>query len=125
MESTKGAQLRVARGLLSAVAFLHASGTMHRDIKPGNVMLTEELEPVLIDFSLAKVELDLPHMERAPRTAKEKRRKARGKKIEKPEVQGAKHSQGVGTPLYMAPEVWKNEDYGNAADNWSVGLFYW
>merc|ERR1711972_281474 len=95
MESTKGAQLRVARGLLSAVAFLHASGTMHRDIKPGNVMLTDELEPVLIDFSLAKVELKLESAvaeSRAPRSAKEKRRKARGKTLVKQECEDAKHS---------------------------------
>lgn len=126
LTSTKGAQVRVAFGLLSAVKYLHACKTMHRDIKPGNVMLTDDLDPVLIDFSLAKLELDSTHFEeRAPRTAKERRRKARGKKLkkDKPEGEDAKHSQGVGTPLYMAPEVVGSDDYNPfLADMWSLGI---
>eukprot|EP00928_Gymnodinium_smaydae_P042484 TRINITY_DN285_c1_g1_i1.p1 TRINITY_DN285_c1_g1~~TRINITY_DN285_c1_g1_i1.p1 ORF type:complete len:594 (+),score=102.98 TRINITY_DN285_c1_g1_i1:54-1835(+) len=123
LATAKGSQVRVARGLLGAVAFLHGCKAIHRDIKPGNVMLTEALEPVLIDFSLAKVELDnVLTAERAPRTAREKRRKARGKQIVQSENLEARHSQGVGTPLYMAPEVWKNEDYDNSADIWSTGV---
>lgn len=123
LAATKGSQVRVAHGLLSAVAFMHACKSMHRDIKPGNVMLTDSMEPILIDFSLAKIEIPQAE-EREPRTAKEKRRKARGKSLVKQNQAGedVRHSQGVGTPMYMAPEVVESDEYGASADIWSLGV---
>ncbi|RIQ16888.1 serine/threonine-protein kinase, partial [Jiangella rhizosphaerae] len=47
------ADLRIlARGLLEALTSVHAAGVVHRDIKPGNVMLAPG-GPVLIDFGIA------------------------------------------------------------------------
>ncbi len=47
------ADLRIlARGLLEALTSVHAAGVVHRDIKPGNVMLAAG-GPVLIDFGIA------------------------------------------------------------------------
>lgn len=47
------ADLRIlARGLLEALMSVHAAGVVHRDIKPGNVMLAAG-GPVLIDFGIA------------------------------------------------------------------------
>ena len=40
--------------LLSALIPMHRLGIIHRDIKPGNIMLTTEGEPVLIDFGAAR-----------------------------------------------------------------------
>lgn len=40
--------------LADALSALHARGMLHLDIKPSNVMLTEDLNPVLIDFGLSK-----------------------------------------------------------------------
>lgn len=124
LAATKGSHVRIAGGLLGAVTFLHVGcKTMHRDIKPGNVMLTDDLDPVLIDFSLAKVIDAQAGEDRAPRTAKERRRKARGKTCVKEEDgQQERHSGGVGTPVYMAPEVLACEEYGFPADMWSLGV---
>ncbi len=49
---------RIALPLVSAVAAAHARGVIHRDIKPGNIMVERgergELKPYLLDFGLAR-----------------------------------------------------------------------
>jgi len=44
---------RLIRDLASATAALHTAGVIHRDLKPGNVVLRPDGSPVLIDFGLA------------------------------------------------------------------------
>ncbi|MEC0213727.1 serine/threonine-protein kinase [Paenibacillus ehimensis] len=39
--------------LLDTVDFIHRQGILHRDLKPGNMMISEEGEPVLLDFGSA------------------------------------------------------------------------
>jgi len=44
---------RIATGLFSALAVVHARGIVHRDVKPANVMIGPDGEPTLLDFGLA------------------------------------------------------------------------
>src|SRR5947207_8558757 len=69
----------LVRKLTLAVGVLHQRGLLHRDLKPGNIMLLAEGEPVLLDFGLAK-----------SFTSASRRLTVTG--------------QPVGTPAYMAPE---------------------
>lgn len=40
--------------LLDALETIHAAGVIHRDIKPGNILINDQAEPVLIDFGAAR-----------------------------------------------------------------------
>lgn len=69
---------------------------MHRDIKPQNMFLTRDNKLKLGDFGVSKVMNDFD-------TAK----------------------TTIGTPCYMAPEVWGNQKYDNSADIWSLGCSFY
>jgi serine/threonine protein kinase len=45
--------VEVVRKLAEALAYSHKHGVTHRDVKPGNVLLDEQGEPILVDFGLA------------------------------------------------------------------------
>lgn len=77
-----------------ALDYLHEENLQHRDIKPENILLLKRHAKVA-DFGLAK-------------------------------VQQGKHMQtatGSGTPLYMAPEIWKGHVHPNS-DQYSLALTY-
>jgi len=83
---------QIAQGLAAA----HAQGIIHRDVKPGNVMLHEGATRVrLADFGLARVTFDNSEL--------------------------TSHDQSVGTPAYMAPEQVRCEEIDARADLFSLG----
>src|SRR5437667_6187240 len=48
-----GQVLELATGITKGLAFAHAKGVVHRDLKPGNIWLTADGTPKLGDFGLA------------------------------------------------------------------------
>ena len=50
----RAASLAIAHRVASALAIVHAEGWVHRDVKPGNVAVTEDGEVRLVDFGLAR-----------------------------------------------------------------------
>ena len=90
--------LVIVQRLCEALAYLHSHGLVHRDLKPDNVMVTGEGDPVIVDFGLAA---------RFPGTA--------GR--DTLEVDQAI----VGTPAYIAPEQASGDFVDSRADIFAVG----
>lgn len=85
----------VAAGVADALYYAHQRDMVHRDVKPANIMFTEEGQPVLADFGIARML----------------------------SVSGLTASGAmVGTPAYMAPEIGVGEPATASADIYSLGV---
>jgi serine/threonine protein kinase len=81
-------------GIVIGMYVVHSSGIIHRDLKPANVILHQISHyPLITDFSLSREEDTSVTM-----------------------------TAGIGTPLYMAPEIIIGERYSNKADVFSFGV---
>jgi eukaryotic-like serine/threonine-protein kinase len=93
MSPTEVAGIGVA--IASALDVVHAGGLVHRDIKPGNILLTHNGEPKLSDFGIARA----LHAERVTSSA-----------------------DVLGTAPYLSPEQARGRDVGPATDIYALGL---
>ncbi len=84
----------IGLGVLGALRAAHRAGVVHRDVKPGNVLIGEDGRVVLTDFGLATVPGD-PNVTRTGLV--------------------------LGSPAYIAPERARDGTAGPGADLWSLG----
>jgi len=96
----------VAVPLADALSAAHQRGVVHRDLKPGNVMLTAEGRPKILDFGLAKLE---PVGERELETRQTTELLTQAGQI-------------LGTAAYMAPEQVEGAATDARSDIFSLGV---
>jgi serine/threonine protein kinase len=87
------------RQMLEALDFVHATGVIHRDIKPDNILVVSEREVRLADFGLALLpgdEIDLEELKR-----------------------------GAGSFAYLPPELLEGVRYDTRSDLYSMGLCFY
>lgn len=94
-------RLRLFRRVCAPVQYAHQHLVVHRDLKPGNILITPEGEPRLLDFGIAKV-LD-------PATA------AAGPQTTAPALR-------LLTPRYASPEQLRGQAVTTASDVYSLGV---
>ncbi|WP_416484912.1 serine/threonine-protein kinase [Streptomyces sp. CL12] len=85
---------RIGLWVLRALRAAHAAGVLHRDVKPGNVLLGRDGRVLLTDFGIAQIEGDST----ITRTG-----------------------EVVGSVDYLAPERVRGHDPGPASDLWALG----
>lgn len=87
--------LRVVVDVARALRYAHGRGVVHRDVKPGNILVDQQFRPILCDFGLARTA--------AAETV-------------------TRHGTMVGTPRYMAPEQLQGRKADWRSDLYSLGL---
>jgi serine/threonine protein kinase len=85
---------RIGLWVLRALRAAHAAGVLHRDVKPGNVLLGQDRRVLLTDFGIAQIEGDTT----ITRTG-----------------------EVVGSVDYLAPERVRGHDPGPSSDLWALG----
>ncbi len=91
----------IAREIADALSYAHGEGVVHRDVKPENILLTQQGHALLADFGIARGDHNVAGNDRMTRAG-----------------------LTLGTPSYMSPEQVAGEEVGAASDVYSLGATF-
>ena len=105
------ARTRLFMEICRGIAHAHERGILHRDIKPGNIMVARDGSVQIVDWGLAKAQ----GLEELP---------AEGTPVP---ADSLTTRAGVvfGTPAYMSPEQARGEPYTEHSEVFSLGVLFW
>jgi len=86
--------VRIVRAVGEALQAAHDAGIVHRDVKPGNILIADDGTVKLADFGVARL----------------------------PDASMTREGTFLGTPSYAAPEALKKGAFGPASDIWAFGV---
>jgi Tol biopolymer transport system component len=89
--------------IASGLRVAHDRGVIHRDIKPGNIMISEDGTPKILDFGLAQFD-----------------RRDNSKSMSRTDITAP--GQIIGTPSYMSPEQAEGSEMDARSDIFSFGI---
>lgn len=141
------ATLRIATQLARGLEAAHRAGIVHRDVKPSNVMLSSNRDVKILDFGIAKLdatgedrprpslrapsfllgdayartEAPAPGADDGPHTVDLGARPERAFPIRE-KVSLTRTGALIGTPAFLAPELWAGESATPRSDVFAVGL---
>ncbi len=124
------ARLKIAEQIADVLVVTHAAGVVHRDLKPGNVMITGSGVVKVLDFGLARSVAFAPRPTVAPTASRgvasqlEAGNVATAPAGRVEEATGFHTTYGVvtGTAGYMSPEQASGDVTTSASDMYSFGL---
>ena len=105
--------MRIFKGIVKGLHYIHEQGLMHRDLKPSNILFScDNFVPKIGDFGLASdVKLQSRNdMSLHLRT--------------NPEDNSQELTSGVGTKTYASPEQLKSVTYDEKSDIFSLGIIF-
>ncbi len=83
--------------IAEALGYAHSKGVVHRDVKPGNILVRPDGKPKITDFGIARIEDTSEHLM-------------------------TKAGEVLGTPAYMSPEQVLSEPVDGRSDIFSLGI---
>jgi serine/threonine protein kinase/tetratricopeptide (TPR) repeat protein len=98
--------VRIVLEVAEALERAHSKGIVHRDLKPGNIMLTSQGHPKVMDFGLAK------HIQQ----------EAGASAVTTGSMTLTRPGAIIGTPAYMSPEQARGESVDTRSDIFSLGV---
>ena len=90
--------------IAEALSYAHQMGVLHRDVKPANIIFSDDGKPLLSDFGIAKI--------------------LGNNNLDESEGNLTQTGMGLGTPEYMAPEQWHGK-FSPQTDIYAIGVVFY